>query len=267
MDQALDARYYSSQGDRYKDESNHTQAIINYKRALSLQPKDYSLHLGWGRALVDQDYSLAARLKWREIVRMDPDDQSALFVYGFILSTLEEYAESEEIYTKCLDISVKLPEVYVNLAIVKMKLCKYEEALLACEEAFIYIPDEYYGRCLRGYLEILQGRYEDAIIKFEEAIKINSDLYLASFHKILALWCLDKEDEGYEIFFEMKSKAEDLGIFHEQIKGLIGPYESELERLRFEEVDPDVDDEQQEANCHNVRGLKFVIKMMKRELD
>ena len=267
MDKALDARYYSSQGDRHKDDSNLTLAILNYKRGLSLQPKDYTLHLGWGNALVDQEYDQTTLRKWQEIVKMDHNDQNALFIYAYILSTFEEYDEAEAYYTNCINISVNYPAAYINLAFVRMKLCKYEEAIEACEEGFIHSPGQYHGRCIRGYLEILKGRYEDAIVKLEEAIKIDSESYLAIFHKILALWCLDKEDEGYEIFFKIKSKAESLEVFHENIKVLIGPYETELERLRFEEIDPDVEHEQQEANCHNVRGLRFVIKMLKRELD
>lgn len=135
------ALYYSNRGDNYLNSGNYDLAIIEYTKAIDLDPTLASLYYNRGLAYTYKDKHDLAIVDYTKSIELDP-----------------EYADTYN--NRCR-------EYYI--------LGKYEEALPDCEKALSLVPNTDYILDLRASIYVELGHKEEAIKDFEHILEISSN--------------------------------------------------------------------------------------------
>ncbi len=128
---------------------NVSQANRNMMRQMT--PRE-----GLQFALVRANFQLARHYA-KPILEADPDNSDANFGMGMSYFEEGQFARAEEFLTRCLKRNEGEPAVWNNLAVIKMKLGRLEEAKRDAQKALSIIPDS---------IEV-----KDTIREIEKAIK------------------------------------------------------------------------------------------------
>jgi len=91
-------------------------------------------------ALVRADFLLARRYA-EPILDADPDDADANFGMGMSYLVQEQYGRAEEYLMKCLKRNAKEPAVWNNIAVIQMRLGRYDDAMKNAKKALELLPD------------------------------------------------------------------------------------------------------------------------------
>jgi tetratricopeptide (TPR) repeat protein len=135
------ALYYSNRGDNYLSSGNYDLAIVEYTKAIDLDPALASLYYNRGLAYsIEEKYDLAI------------DD-----------------------YTKSIEIDPEYADTYNNRCRIYYLLGKYEKALPDCEKALSLAPNTDYMLDLRASIYVALDRKEEAIKDFEHILEFSSN--------------------------------------------------------------------------------------------
>ena len=124
------------------DEKNESlkRLIENVSNANRLMMRQMTPREGLQFALVRADF-LLARHYAEPILKSDPDNPSANFGMGMSYFEEEQYSRAEEYLARCLKRNPNEPAVWNNLAVVKMKAGRLDEARKDAEKALSLIPE------------------------------------------------------------------------------------------------------------------------------
>jgi tetratricopeptide (TPR) repeat protein len=135
------ALYYSNRGDDYLNSGHYDLAIVEYTKAIELDPTLASLYYNRGLTYSHQGKYDLSIVDYTKSIEIDP-----------------EYADSYN--NRCRD-------YYISE--------KYEDALLDCEKALALAPNTDYMLDLRASIYVALGRNEEAIQDFEHILEISSN--------------------------------------------------------------------------------------------
>jgi superkiller protein 3 len=149
MDNSL-AMYYANRGTIQATKGNMDEAIVQYRKALAINPNDVLALFNLGRALSDRDEFMDAMPLFERLVDITPDDPLAWFqlakVYEKLdlrhVSDLHTIDNAISAYRRALELDPHNLEAAFALMEVFMNLRKPEEAILVLEAAVESNPDE-----------------------------------------------------------------------------------------------------------------------------
>lgn len=144
------AMYYANLGTILATQGKLEEAVQQYRRSLSINPRDVLSLFNLGRACFDQDNYMEAKDLYERLVEVTPDDPIAWFQLGKVYAKLElrnvsdlhtidaaimAYRRVLELDPHNLEAAFALMEIYLNLR-------KPEEAIGVLEAAVRDNPEE-----------------------------------------------------------------------------------------------------------------------------
>ena len=148
-----------------------------YEALLEQHPESAFSHYGLGRALEAQGQSGAALESYRRASELSPGFRAARYALGMIYLKLGQKAKSEEQLSLFRDSEQEGPMV--------------QDPLLASISALVLTGDDHFYRGVR--LE-KQGRLQEALREYEQALEVDPDLWEAHSNLGLAYMALAKWD-------------------------------------------------------------------------
>ncbi len=107
--------------------------------------------------------------EFQNILKLDPNDEDALFNLGFIYSDMKEYHKSYEYFKKLINNNPKHIEAFNNLGLLFARQGKYSDALLVYDKGIEFNPEAAVLYNNKGNVLYDMGRYEEALKNFKKA--------------------------------------------------------------------------------------------------
>jgi tetratricopeptide (TPR) repeat protein len=144
------AMYYANLGTILATQGKLDEAMEQYRKALSINPRDVLALFNLGRARFDQDDYIEAKDLYERLVEVAPDDPIAWFQLGKVyeklelrnISDLHTIDASIMAYRRVLELDPHNLEAAFALMEIHMNMRKPDEAILVLEAAVQSNPDE-----------------------------------------------------------------------------------------------------------------------------
>ena len=144
------AMYYANLGTILATQNKLDEAMEQYRKALSINPRDVLALFNLGRARFDQDDYMEAKDLYERLVEVAPDDPIAWFQLGKVyeklelrnISDLHTIDASIMAYRRVLELDPHNLEAAFALMEIHMNMRKPDEAILVLEAAVQNNPEE-----------------------------------------------------------------------------------------------------------------------------
>jgi len=182
---------YASRGEAYSEIGQYDQAILDYTKALKINPKYSEAYYDRGNAYGKKEMLDQAILDYTKALEINPKYSEAYYNRGNAYGKKDQFDQAILDYTKALEINPNYVEAYTN----------------------------------RGSVYYVKRQYERAISDFSKALEINPGFSLAYFNKALAcemtgqLWDAIQAYKGF-IRNAEPHQSQQIEIARERIKEL-----------------------------------------------
>ena len=130
MLKSREAEKYIEEGLELRRQGKYAQAIIRYKKGISLEPDLIKkVYIYWGFALSCQNDYYGAMAKYQRAICLNPSDGTAYYNAGVILSYLGRYEEASVYYEKAIKFNYDRSRSYNNWGYGLGCLERYNEAI------------------------------------------------------------------------------------------------------------------------------------------
>lgn len=146
-------------------------------------PKDASYSVRLAKSLYDGGRVSEALAELEQAVAREPDNASLLNTQGSYLLRAARYPDSITAFNRALAIDPYMTDAHNNLGFVYTQIDSYAEAEAAFRKALAdpAYPTPYKVWFNLGQLYLKQGRWEDAVAAFRQAVGIDPDYYPGHF--------------------------------------------------------------------------------------
>jgi len=158
--------------DRLKDAAN------SYQKALDLKPTDSRSNMNLGLVYLYTGDKNKALDYAKKATELEPKNAAAWSNLGITLDARGEYAKAEEAYRKSVDLDPDNPASLVNLATNLISQNKAAEAAEIMKRA-VSLSNTPALRKRYGDALSKAGRYEEAIVQYQETLKLDAKYYPA----------------------------------------------------------------------------------------
>ncbi|MBI5101243.1 MAG: tetratricopeptide repeat protein [Nitrospirae bacterium] len=158
---------------KFKEGGKYTEAINIYQQILRLDPNEESAYGLWGLLLVEQGLYEGAIEKFKKAIEINPNSATAYWSWGHSLRRLKQYENAIEKLKKALEIKPNYAAAYGAWG----DCLRYTKRFSEAEEKYrkaLEINPEYedaYRALGRTFYE--QKRYGEAILMYKKALQIN----------------------------------------------------------------------------------------------
>lgn len=175
-------------GDAYAAQSNVSKAVTSYRKAISLSPESV-----WARRSLGDTYVEAKRLNeaitvYKEALKLQPNNASLLNDLGYAYVLADRKDEALNSFDQALAIDPDDLHANRNRADLLAKLKRTDEAISTYRRIAKLDPQQsanVYEKI--GWLFIVSKQYDEAIIAYDEGIKIDPSKAELHLHKGFAL--------------------------------------------------------------------------------
>ena len=122
-------------------EKNYDEAILNYKKALSINPKYENAHLRLGNVYKFQNKTEEALKEYTNVLSYNPNSEDAYYNIGLCLLNEKKYPEAIEKFNKVVSLNEKYSLGYYCLGLCYEKTEKANEALENYQK-FVSLTDD-----------------------------------------------------------------------------------------------------------------------------
>ena len=178
-----------SLGIEKSDAKDYAGAVVNFDKAIELNPEYVYAYYERGRAqfyLGDHDSAIAS---CTQILEIDPHEADAYYGRGTIKASLGNYAEAIVDLDKAIELDAQRANAYSNRGAVKFELGEsedtrgnaeaaqrlYEAAMADLDKAIQIDPEDADAYNNRGAAKLALDDFEGAILDFSRAIQIDSE--------------------------------------------------------------------------------------------
>ncbi|MDC1383913.1 methyltransferase domain-containing protein [Candidatus Puniceispirillum sp.] len=138
----------------------------------------------------------AANLLYQEILRIDPENTSALQLSGTLACQLQQHDTALNLISKAIFLEPNYVDAYFNRAGVLKEIERYEEALDDYDYAISIKPDYYDAIINRGYILLCLERYDEALAVYNNFISLKPNSVDALINRGVVLQNLQKFSEA-----------------------------------------------------------------------
>jgi len=169
----LSASDYLKRADQLLQSKQHEEALLNYDKAIELDPQDSETYL-W-RALakraLGQNNDAIDDLDKMVKINSSPH---AFEMQGKTLSHMKEDRKAIAAFDKVIELNPDHPSCYIQRAIGKLNLRQYQEAINDLDQHQQIEPDDFYAYRLRGKVNEDLGNLDAAKRDFQKALTVLS---------------------------------------------------------------------------------------------
>ena len=186
------------------EQGKHAEAIREYHQALVAAPGYMLVYAELGASLVELGRLREAEEEYRTALKLKPGDATTLSRLGIALSMQRRFDEAIPMFEKSIRLDPRVPGTYINLGKVYSDRKDYDDAVRVYQAALDANPDigsiaslasQYATLCnSMGTALARLGKTDDAIRKFEEAVRVRPDFARA--HGSLAIAYLIRGDHA-----------------------------------------------------------------------
>jgi tetratricopeptide (TPR) repeat protein len=177
------------------------EAVVAYRKALAADPDHFKAHNNMALASVELGELDEAELHFRKSLELEPKAE----IYsdlGFVLERQGQIEEAHESYRKALDLDPKCAPAHVNLAVALVRQGAFEEAERHYRVALETKPNaETYNGL--GFVLSKQGKLDEAVAQFREAIRTNRGFAPAYYNLGASLETQGKLEEAADAYRDL----------------------------------------------------------------
>jgi import receptor subunit TOM70 len=122
----------------------------------------------------------AAFNAFEQAITHDPTDPDIYYHRGQVLFIMNEFAEAAQNYTKSMELDADFVFSHIQLAVAQYKDGQIAKATATFRETLRKFPTRSEPHNYYGELLLDQGRFEDAIAKFDQAIELEKNKLVPS---------------------------------------------------------------------------------------
>ena len=203
----LDADGHERAGDSYGRQGNGLMAVVEYTKALALDPDRNGVRCKAGRILVQRGMAADGIKQFEEALRRGPASPQAHFWLGLALLLSGKQEKAEESLRSAAKLDPSLWQAYVCLGIIYDRRKLYSTAITEYDRALAINPASAAVLNNRGVSCYLNDDCAKSARSFIAALRIdpaNAKLYN---NLGLAYACLGKFDDALEAFRKAGSAA------------------------------------------------------------
>ena len=128
----------------FETQGKFTEAIAEYRKAISKNPKAINLHYRLGRALLQQSHDPAilnqARKEFEAELSLNSFDAVAEYQVGQILTAAQEKAKAAAHFERAIELRPDFPEALIAVAKLRSEAKRYSDAIALLEQAIKLQP-------------------------------------------------------------------------------------------------------------------------------
>tara|TARA_Y100001933_G_scaffold69010_1_gene70038 strand:- start:208 stop:2505 length:2298 start_codon:yes stop_codon:yes gene_type:complete len=191
---------YYNMGVTLQGQGKLEEAIESYDNVTSINPDYVKAYHNKGNLLKEQGMLSAAVTIYKKALAIEPNNSDIYCNIGASLQEQGKLEESIEAFNKAISINPEYAEAYYNMGISLQKLREMEEAIKKYQKAISIKTDyaEAYGNM--GNLLKDQGKSDEAIEVYQKAILINPDYFTAYYNLGIILCEQEMFDDGIDAF-------------------------------------------------------------------
>lgn len=167
------ATTYNNRGNVYCEQSQFTNAISQFDRALVLNPRFAPAYYNRARAYDAMGQKVDAISDYTRAIELDPKFGAAYNNRGRAYAISRELAKAISDFDKAIQIDPRWAMAYYNRANAYMQKGNMDQALLDCTKAIEIDPKLAPAYSNRGLLYWCKGEYDRAIWDYDKAIELN----------------------------------------------------------------------------------------------
>ena len=141
MQKITDAQIYANKALQLRREGKYSQSIINYKKAISLNPNYGAAYTNWGYAISLISDSSNTILRYIRATYLNPSGGTAYYNLAIAYADADRYAEAIENLNKALSLGHNASKVNNNLGYALSCLEKHNAAIEKFKEAIRHQRD------------------------------------------------------------------------------------------------------------------------------
>ena len=168
-----DAKYYSENGNTKFNTGDYAGALMDYNKALALNPKDAMTYYNRGKAKFNLGKIPDAVKDYSRAIKLEPGFISAYDKRGEAEEALGDYAAAVKDFDKKIGFNPRDYEIYYKRAGAKDSLHDYDGAVKDYDKAIEFNPKYTEAFLSRGLAKCKIGDYKSAIKDFDKTIELS----------------------------------------------------------------------------------------------
>lgn len=174
---------YDNRGSAHTSLERYRPAIVDYDRALQLDPGVGRTYFNRGKLYLGADQFKKAIADFDRAIELEADFSEAYEERGFANSKLGRDNLALDDYNQALRLGEQSAITYHRRGIVYRKLARHEDAFSDFEQALVLAPGLAAAYVDRGILSDQLGQHDNAIDDFDLALELKPNLARAYYHR------------------------------------------------------------------------------------
>lgn len=171
----IDSKYDNSIGVTFLHMNKLDSALINYKKALILNPKNKFANNNIAKVYrINKNYPKAIEF-YKKSLKLNPENKVSYFGLGIVFNNKKNYEKAIEYYTKSLKIDSSYAIVYSYRGYSFLMKGENEKAIKDLTKYISIVKDDYVDYSNRASAYNLIGEYDLAIKDCKKSISLNSN--------------------------------------------------------------------------------------------
>jgi tetratricopeptide (TPR) repeat protein len=205
------AGIYMALGVAYTSAGKSAQAAAAFQKATELQPESSDAHLNFGMALILQFDRKDGLHELKEAVRLNPQSAAAHSSLGHFYFEEGSYDDAQWEFGIATRLQPTLEDAYYFWALVERQTDNYGKAVELLQKAVTLNPNNANTQFLLGQCFEKQGRTEEAVKHWKEALRIDPEQSEALYNLAKGLKKIhDPQAQAYQNRFDELQKLKEI---------------------------------------------------------
>lgn len=227
---------YNNRGLLYDNQGDYQQALSDYNQAIELEPHNFAAITNRGviyYRLGDYQQAIADS---NQALELKPDNATAYYNRGLAYAAQDDYDQAIADYTKALTITPQDGDVYYNRAEAYANQGNYQQAIGDYTKLLELEPQAADAANNRGDVYAAQGNYQQAMADYAKAVELNPN-YVLSWNSLCRVNSLvGSPAKGMDACERAVELAPDEGAVHDSrglARALTGDYPRAVEDFKL----------------------------------
>jgi len=173
-----DAEAYFLRGNNFQMMGDTLQAINAYQTSIEVNPENFTAQYELG-LLFDGLGKEIALDYFNNALRLEPENEDALYAHALFLQNHERYKEAIAAYRAMIILNAQNDDASYNVGYIYFVLDSLDLAYKNFDRVIQLAPDDADAYFMRGHTEELRGNIDKARIDYIQALNLQPDFELA----------------------------------------------------------------------------------------